>query len=90
MGSMTALKETTLMKRDGIFPEVLPFNLKWIREHSGRKCCALGSNDISALYTKYSIPSPRVYKGSSAASALYTVIKAAACNTLKSGNAPLE
>lgn len=79
------------MKRDSVFPEEFLFNLKWIREHFGRKCCTLGGSDISALYTKYSIPSsPRVYKGSSAASAIHTVIKAASCNTLKSGNALLE
>lgn len=75
------------MKRDGVSPEVFLFNLKWIREHSGCKCCTLGGNDISALYTKYSIPSPRVYKGST--TAIHTVIKAASCNTLKSGNALL-
>lgn len=79
------------MKRDGVSPQEFLFNLKWIREHSGHKCCTLGGSDISALYTKYSIPSSsRVYKGSSAASAIHTVIKAASCDTLKSGNALLE
>lgn len=72
------------------FPELFLFNLKWIREQPCWKCCTLGGNDISSLYTEYSIPSPRVYRGSSTASAIHTVTKAASCNTLKSGNALLE
>ena len=77
------------MKKDGIIIEVFVFNFKWIRKHSECKCCTLSSN-ISTMYTSYYISSLCTsYEGFSAASGIYTVIKASHCNTLKSVNALL-
>jgi len=78
------------MKKDGIITEVFIFNLKWIREHSECKCCTLSSNDISTMYTAHYISTLCTsYEGFTAASGIYTVIKALPCNKLKCVNALL-